>query len=147
MGENELQVAARLVDDRVHFSAGAPGKPEVQVDYFPPYGRGNGHTSLELLLVSLATCFASTVKLMLVNGAGVEVFDLRATASGERRTEHPTTFSSIHLELEIEAPDLARATLDRVLEQAEQTFCPVLASLDRELPVTIVCRLNNEGSE
>lgn len=143
MSDSTLTVSAELIDEGVQFSCNAPGKSAVIVDYIPPHGGGRGHTSLELLLISLATCLASTVKLMLVHHAKVRVDSVHAQASGERRSEHPTTFESIELILDVESPDLDRPTLDAVAEKAERDICPVLASIDSKIPISIECRLKS----
>ena len=108
----ELEVSLKLMNDKLHFTGHAGDKEPVNIDYIPPLGDNMGTTSLELLLMSLSSCLASTVLPLLrrmkktINGCEVK-------ASGIRRDEHPTCFKNIDLELIIQSPDVLQAEVEK----------------------------------
>ena len=72
--------------------------PPITVDYTPPIGDGAGYTSLELFLMSFATC-AGTSVLLLLRQMHKTISGLTVTAQGARRTQHPTCFAKITLDI------------------------------------------------
>ena len=60
-----LKVNGTLVDDKVQFVTTARDNPAVQCDFFPSIGSGEGYTGLEVLLMSLAVCSATTLAYLL----------------------------------------------------------------------------------
>ena len=135
MNGKYLEASAQLINQKVKFKCQVEGKEPVIVDYIPPYGDGEGYTSLELLLLSLASCFGSTVKMMLNGHLKREVKALSVRANGTRREEHPTCFDSIELKLEIDAPGLEAETLEKTIRVAKDTLCPVWAMLKNNVDI------------
>lgn len=99
------------------------------VDYIPPVGDGEGYTSLELLLVSFASCVSTLMLAMLRSNFKKTVLSLQAKASGHVRSEHPKALTRIHLELAIQSPDVEESDVITVLKAAESKFCPVWAMI------------------
>lgn len=64
MGE-QLEAAVSLINDKIQFSGVVRDNPAITFDYHPPIGDGHGFTGLEVLLLSLAGCSASTVVYLL----------------------------------------------------------------------------------
>lgn len=137
MEQNVLKVSAELINHKVKFSCKVDGKPPVITDYTPPLGDGEGYTSLELLLLSLASCFATTVKFILTGPMKKTVSAIKTTASGSRRTEHPTCFKKIELFLDIEADELGTEELEQVIKAAEDSICPVYALIRGNAEIAI----------
>ncbi|MFH1121581.1 MAG: hypothetical protein V1775_17310 [Bacteroidota bacterium] len=61
----ELQISLTLLNNKLNFSGCAEGNEAISIDYIPPYGDGLGYTSLELLLLSLSSCYGSALAMLL----------------------------------------------------------------------------------
>lgn len=94
--EKPLAVSIELMNQKVKFACRTRDQQPISVDYTPPIGDGEGYTSLELLLISLATCVGTGV-LTLLRKMRKEISGLQIGASGVRRTTHPTSFETIEL--------------------------------------------------
>ncbi len=108
---------------------------EVQIDYTPPLGGDDGFTSLELLLVSLASCSGSTV-LLLLKRMGKTVESLEVQAVGKRRDEHPTVFTDIELRYNLKGAGLDTASVEKAITLSEAQFCPVWAMLKQSVAIS-----------
>ena len=146
MTENMLKGTARLVNRRMKFECLVEGKPPVYEDYIPPYGDGEGHTALELLLLSLASCFGSSIRFLLGSRLKTEPEALAVEARGIRRTEHPLGFRSIQLELLLEAPGVDPRDLELCIALAEEKICPVYAMIRGNAEISVAYRLNGRIS-
>jgi putative redox protein len=119
----ELEVSLELMNQKLHFSGNAYGDQPISIDYYPPYGDNLGYTSLELLLLSLASCYGSALALLLRKmGKSVELLEIKS--HGARKQEHPTGFSQIGINIEIKT-DANRDEVEKVLRLAEDRYCPV----------------------
>jgi len=123
---SSLHTTATLISRKVKFECTSRDNPAVIVDYTAPIGEGEGYTSLEIFLVSLSTCVASSVALLL-RKKGFTVTGLTVTANGERREEHPTCFKTIALDFRLSSPDLTEQAVTEALAVSEKNFCPVWA--------------------
>ncbi len=88
MANEELKVAVKPINKKLQFSGTAGSNPPVLIDYTPPLGDGQGYTSLELLLISLASCCGSTVS-SLLRRMKKDITGLSIEARGVRREHHP----------------------------------------------------------
>ncbi len=129
MSVKKLNAQIKLIDEKVKMEGSAPGKPPLIMDYPFPIGKGEGYTSLEMLLVSLASCYGTTVKSMITSHLKKEVRDLSIRIEGERREEHPTKFHRIKLCLNIDSPELEQEELVSISALAEEKYCPVWAMI------------------
>jgi putative redox protein len=107
----------------------------VPIDYVPPLGDDQGFMPLEMLLISLAGCSGASVALLL-GRAEQKVSTLEVHASAERRSEHPTVFTSIHLEFHIRGKAVDSAAVEKTIRVSEERFCPVWAMLKPGVPIT-----------
>ena len=137
MNGKYLKASATLINQRTKFECQVKGKKTVFVDYIPPFGYGEGYTSLELLLMSLASCFASTVKLMINTYLKKQITGLTILASGTRKEGHPTSFESITLKLKIVASNLNAEELDKTIQFAKDSICPVWAMLRNNVEIAV----------
>jgi putative redox protein len=140
MEGKHLSCSAELINEKVKFDCKVDGKDSIIVDYFPPLGDGEGYTSLELFLMSLSSCVGTTVK-ALINSQKLNVEDVKVTAKGTRRDEHPTAFETITLDLELKANGLEMEALKKVIKIADESICPVLALVKNNVEVTILPRI------
>lgn len=129
MGNDYLEVSLQTINEKVKFSAKARSNPEVIIDYFPPFGNGEGYTSLELLLFSFASCVSSTLAIILRSKMQRNVSSIKAAAKGKVREEHPKSLSKIHLELLIESKDTQDSDVQKTLVALEDKLCPVWAMI------------------
>ncbi len=121
---NQLTAVATLLNDKVKFSGISKDNPQIIIDYDQPIGDGEGYTSLELFLISLATCSGSAISLIL-RKMHKDVGGLKVTAYGERREEHPTYFQKILIHFELTSKDAEDADMQKAIKISEDSICPV----------------------
>jgi putative redox protein len=127
MGE-QLKADVTLINNKIQFSGVVRDNPAITFDYHPPIGDGQGLTGLEVLLLSLAGCSASTV-VYLLRSMKKEIIGLQVQASGVRRDTHPTSLKTITLKFILQSSDARDADLEKAIRMAEETYCPVWAML------------------
>ncbi len=137
MGRDHLEVSLKTVNDKVRFSATAGENPEVLIDYFPPFGDGEGYTSLELLLISFASCASTSVLGYLRSILKKNVSSLQAKADGAVRADHPKALKSINLALSIRSEDVVEDDVEMALKAAEGRICPVWAMLKGNVEISV----------
>jgi putative redox protein len=121
---NQLTASATLINDKVKFSGVSRDNKEIIIDYVKPIGDGEGYTSLELFLISLATCSGTAVSLML-RKMRKDVSGLKISTYGERREEHPTYFKKILIHFELESKDAEASDMEKAIKISEDSICPV----------------------
>lgn len=131
----QLTVSASLINEKVKFKATSRSNPEVILDYTPPIGDGEGYTSLELLLISLASCSGTAITLLL-RKMRKDVSGLSINARGNRREQHPTSFDRIFLEICLNSTDAEASDMDRVLKLSEESICPVWNMLKNNVEIS-----------
>jgi len=124
----ELTAHIKLINNKLHFSGTVEGNEPVSIDYIPPLGDNLGYTSLELLLLSLSSCLGSAL-LLFLRRMGKSITNFEISAKGFRKDVHPTGFSRILLQIAITSENIANEDLDKVLQLAEETYCPVWSML------------------
>ncbi|MBI5726827.1 MAG: OsmC family protein [Ignavibacteriales bacterium] len=130
----ELQTSISLINDRLHFSGTTAGMVPVSIDYTPPLGDNLGYTSLELLLLSLTSCIGSAI-LTFLRKMRKSISGCEINARGIRKQEHPTAFETIYISIILRSADTADEDLKKVLQLAEDTFCPVWAMVKGNVSV------------
>lgn len=134
----ELKASAVLVDGRMRYESTVRDYPRIVTDYPAPAGGDQGPTSLELFLASLCTCVGGSVSYVLrMSRAGFE--GLSVSAVGTRRTEHPTYFKSIRLEVELVSSIVTLDKLREAVAVAESDICPVWNMVKDTVQVTYDC--------
>jgi len=114
--------------EKLHFRGQAEHDQIVAIDHAPPLGDGNGLKPMELLLMSLASCSAQTV-ISLLQKMTQDVRGFVVEAEGARRAEHPTVFTEIRLEYEVEGVSLSAEAVEKAIRLSEEKYCPVWAML------------------
>ena len=132
----ELTASVTLVNEQVRFEGTVDGQPPVAIDYSPPLGGGEGYTSLELLLLSLASCLGTAVATF-IRRMEKDVSGLTIAARGERKETHPTGFHTIHLDVQLTSTNADREELEKVIHSAEKSFCPVFAMVKGNVEMVI----------
>jgi len=139
--DDSLSVAVELVNEKVRFSGSARSLQPVCADYFPPLGDGQGYTGLELLLLSLAACSATSI-VSLLRRMKKTVATFRVNASGVRRAQHPTSFERIGIEFILTSPDTTAADLEKAVHLSAETYCPVWAMLKGNVEIVPELKVN-----
>lgn len=131
----QLSTSMKLVNNRLLFEGHVDGNSPVAIDYIPPLGDNLGYTSLELLLLSLSSCVA-TALLVMLRRQGKIIEDFSVRSEGTRRQTHPTSLEEIHLYMEIKASDLTDEEIGKTLAQIK-SICPVLDMIKERTQVII----------
>jgi putative redox protein len=136
----EMRVTVGGLKGKMQLTGKGHTPQEVKIDYRPPLGEDTGFMSLELLLISLASCSAHNV-LFLMGRAGKKVDDIHVEAVGQRREEHPTMITHVELRFAVKGEGLEKPIVERVIQAAEEQFCPVWAMLKNTVVITSTCEV------
>lgn len=131
----QVSVTVGNLRGKVHLTGRGHTPHEVQIDYIPPFGEDDGFMSLELLLISLASCSGHAV-LLLLRKMGKTVDGLVVKAVGNRREEHPTVITDVELDFRLQGDALDAASVEKAIQLAEETYCPVWAMLKGNVAIS-----------
>jgi putative redox protein len=124
-----------MIDDKVRFEAVARDNPSVQCDFFPPIGTGQGYTGLEVLLMSLAVCSATTLAYLL-RKTDREVTGCEVVAKGTVKELPAVGFEKVFLHFILSSPDITEEDVDKALERARDSACPVWQMVKGNFEIT-----------
>ncbi|HEY6011098.1 MAG TPA: OsmC family protein [Nitrospirota bacterium] len=126
MTEQLEEVTVHLTNQKVQFIGVSKANPDrpIAFDYKPPLGDGQGYNGLELLLMSLGGCSATAIAYLL-RKMGKDVSGLNVNAKGVRRTQPPIKFEKIFLEFIVTSRDAGDGDLQKAIQLAEESVCPV----------------------
>lgn len=111
---------------------GAP----VVIDASPDNGGlGAGPTPTENLLLSLAGCTGMDV-VSILRKKRIALEDLRIDVSGERATDHPRVFTSIHLQYTLRGAGLSAESARKAVELSLDKYCSVAGMLKQTAKIT-----------
>ncbi len=132
---SEVHASVEL-QEKVRFTGRASGDQAIVIDYPPPLGDDAGiRGGLELLLMALAACAGQTV-VPILRRMNQPVVGCRVEARGQRRDEHPTVVTDVHLEFSFPGAALDAAAVERAISIAEKQVCPVWAMLKGTTRIT-----------
>lgn len=141
-----LAVTMTLVNDKVQFTGSVRDHAPITVDYAPPLGDDQGCTSLELFLISLATCSATSI-ITLLRKTHKTVTGCTVHAHGTRRETHPTMLEHVTLEFTLQSDDVADADMQWAIRRSEETYCPVWAMVKGNVEVAAIYRILTTAGE
>ena len=95
-----------------------------------------GYTSLELVLLSLTSCIGSAI-LIFLRKMKKSISGCKILANGIRKQEHPTGFKEINVEIIIRSDDITENDMLKVINLAEDKYCPVWSMLKGNVEVKI----------
>jgi putative redox protein len=126
MAEQLEEVTVSLTNDKVQFTGVSKSNPDrpIAFDYKAPIGDGQGYNGLELLLMSLAGC-SSTAVVYLLRKMGKTVSGMKVNVKGIRRSQPPIKFEKIVLEFILNSKDAKDADIQKAIQLAEESICPV----------------------
>jgi putative redox protein len=90
--------------------------------------RGSAATPVELLLIALGSCTAVDV-VSILRKKREQLTDYRVEVSGERRTEHPRSYTRFTVRHILRGHKLSEAAVARAIELSETKYCSVAATL------------------
>ena len=132
----ELKVTVNDLRGKMQLTGTGHTGHTVAIDYTPPLGEDKGFTSLELLMVSLASCSGHTIQFLL-GKMGMPLDKLEVHASGVRRMDmHPTVLTDIALHYDLTGSGLDPASVEKAISMAEETYCPVWAMIKNNVSVS-----------
>ena len=130
-----LTASIRLLNEKLHFEGKVIGNEPVSIDYTPPLGDSLGYTSLELFLLSLASCTGSAILVILRKmKKTIDLFEINST--GYRNEEHPTGFHTIKMQVNLKSADTTPGEMTKAFEMIKK-ICPVLSMLDKSIIMDI----------
>ena len=143
MSEQIEEVTANLTNQKVQFSGVSRSNPDqpITFDYKPPIGDGRGYNGLELLLMSLSGCSATAV-VYLLRKMGKTVSGLEVNAKGIRREQPPIKFEKIFLKFILNSKDAREADIQKAIQLAEQSVCPVWQMIKNNVEVIPEYKIN-----
>jgi putative redox protein len=136
MAEQFEEVTVDLINEKVQFTGVSKANPDIPItfDYKPPIGDGQGYNGLELLLMSFAGCSGTAIAFLL-RKMGKSIAGLKVKAKGLRREQPPIKFEKIFLEFLVTSKDTKDADIQRAIQLAEQSVCPVWQMLKNNVDV------------
>lgn len=137
---NVLEASVELKNGRMLFEGKSDGHTVI-TDYTPPYGDGQGFTSLQLFLVSLCSCLGGTIS-FLAKTMKKEVKTLTVSAIGTRREQHPLCFDSITMDVQVGSSDMDDETMQKIIASAEEKICPVMAMIKGNVKVDVIYQIS-----
>ena len=122
----KMKVDLNYVGDEQYYTTNETGN-RVDIDMLSPDNK-EYQSPTQLLLSGLVACAAVDIVLM-VKKRRKTLVDLKGTAEGERREEHPRGFTNIHLHSKIFSPDLTEEEAERIVDLSTTKYCSVAASV------------------
>ena len=137
MESSQLSVEMTLIDQGLKFQTKAGNNPEIITDYIPPLGNNEGYMPLELFLIGFGTCVSGVVLPVLRKmQKDIEAYSIKA--KGIRKTEHPTGFSKIMLEMFVKSKNITTEDIEKILKMAETTYCPIWSMLKNDIEIETI---------
>ncbi len=90
---------------------------------------------VELLLVALGGCSGMDV-ISILRKKRQQISGYEVHVSGERRAEHPRSFTRIEVVHRLRGKDLSPAAIEDAIRLSDTKYCTVHASLDPKIEIT-----------
>jgi putative redox protein len=90
--------------------------------------RSSAPSPMELLLVALGSCTAVDV-ISILNKKREDIRDYRVEIRGERREEHPRSYSRIAVHHILKGRNVSKKSVKQAIELSETKYCSVAATL------------------
>lgn len=120
----------------MHFSVDTfDGVPPIDLDAAEDVGgQGKGSRPLKLILASVAGCTGMDV-ISILRKKRQDVTGLELDVSGDRREDHPRTFTKIYVKYIITGRDVDPRAVERAIELSETKYCPAINLIGSIIPV------------
>jgi len=101
----------------------------------PKLGENSGVQPVELLLLGLAGCMGmDVVSILFKKQQKLTGFEMRV--GGDRRSEHPRSWTHIHIEFIARGWNLDPQAVERAVELSETKYCSAYATLRPTVEIT-----------
>ncbi|CAN5329990.1 OsmC family protein [soil metagenome] len=97
--------------------------------------RKSAPSPLEMLLISVAACTAVDV-VSILQKKRQNLTDYKAEITGERREEHPRSFTKLHIHHIVYGSDISEQAVARAIELSDTKYCSVAATVRPTAEIT-----------
>lgn len=97
--------------------------------------RASAASPVELLLIALGSCTAVDV-ISILRKKREEVTAYRVEVRGERRSEHPRSFTRMEVRHFVHGRNISEKALSQAIELSEAKYCSVAATLRPSVEIT-----------
>jgi putative redox protein len=108
--------------------------------------RASAATPVELLLIALGSCTAVDV-ISIMQKKRQQVTDYRVEVSGERRAEHPRSYTRMSVRHIVRGRNINEKALAQAIELSETKYCSVAATLRPTVEIVSGYEIIEEDSE
>jgi len=107
----------------------------------PEWKEWRGTKPSDLLLVSLASCSAHDV-VMILERQRKELIDLHVSVEGKQLEEPPYNFTDIHLHYRVSGMGLSENSVSRAIQLSQDKYCSVAATVRGVANLTYTYEIN-----
>ncbi|MEP2667965.1 MAG: OsmC family protein [Cyclobacteriaceae bacterium] len=129
-----MKSTTRMIEDEVYVSKNEFGH-EVQID-MRSSDLKKGQSPVELLLSAVGACGAVDITLMLKKRRK-SIIEFITETEGERREEHPRSFTKMHCHYKVTSPDVTEDELYKVAKLSLEKYCSVADSLKAKVTLSV----------
>jgi putative redox protein len=141
-----METIARWTKDGLGFEATTSTGHLIGMDSSKDHGGSDaGPRPVELLLVALAGCTGmDVIAILQKKRQKVSAFSIRV--EGDRREEHPRSFTQIRVTYEVAGEGIDPAAVRQAVALSEEKYCSVAAMLRLAAPITAEIRVTESTS-
>lgn len=132
MSNNNYKTTIQHAGDELFIATSASGHAQV-ID--TKGDRKSAPTPMEMLLMAVGGCTAVDVVSILEKKRQI-VTDYRIEVTGERREEHPRSFSKINVHHIVYGHDVSEQAVARAIELSDTKYCSVAATVRPTAEIT-----------
>lgn len=125
MSQNKVAATVHFVGNDF-FIGVSPGGHAQALD--TDHERASAATPMELLLIALGSCTAVDV-ISILQKKRERITNYRVEVSGERRSEHPRSFSRMTVHHIVRGHQVSAKAVSQAIELSETKYCSVAATL------------------
>ena len=129
-----MKSTTRMIENEVYVSKNEFGH-EVQID-MRSSDLKKGQSPVELLLSAVGACGAVDITLMLKKRRK-SIIEFITETEGERREEHPRSFTKMHCHYKVTSPDVTEDELYKVAKLSLEKYCSVADSLKAKVTLSV----------
>jgi len=129
-----MKSTTRMIEDEVYVSKNEFGH-EVQID-MRSSDLKKSQSPVELLLSAVGACGAVDITLMLKKRRK-SIIEFITETEGERREEHPRSFTKMHCHYKVTSPDVTEDELYKVAKLSLEKYCSVADSLKAKVTLSV----------
>lgn len=107
--------------------------------------RASAATPMELLLIALGSCTAVDV-ISIMQKKREQVTDYKVEVRGERRAEHPRSFTRFEVRHIVRGHNISAKALAQAIELSENKYCSVAATLRPAAEIITSYEIIEEGA-